>query len=217
MLKTKPRASVVRQYGILSARNFGFGRAIRAVLGLILVLGVFATAGIARAAKPEIDPTYADGQTYYMIGPHMIVGAMDTQPNLYAHSQELYLLSYPIPAGGGAPVFASGYTPQCNPCFHPGLPPPFVFHDHVVTGAPGLGKNGTAGEFKGPWKVIVLQYVDSVLTDPNFVPAKSAADVDLYEAQGKFKLLNGGLTHGDNPFEIETGNVLICPLVSPNA
>ena len=50
----------------------------------------------------------------------------------------------------------------------------FVYHDHVITGAPGHGNDGTAGEFKGPWKVIVLVYNPVVALNPMFTPVKSA-------------------------------------------
>jgi hypothetical protein len=169
--------------------------------------------------KPDVDPTYANGETVYMLGPHMIVNARETQPNLYAKAEELYLLVYPqevVPSFGALPItLPSGYQPQCNPCFHPGLPAPFVFHDHVVTGAPGMGKNGTAGEFKAPWKIILLMYNPAYMASPNFVPIKSAADVDAAEQAGNvFLPINQG---GPNPYEIETGNVLICPMVSSKA
>src|SRR5262249_3011768 len=99
----------------------------------------------AGSGKPEIDPTYANGTTVYMIGPHMIVNARTTMPNAYEHAEELYLVVYSQPSvpqpGAGPITLPSGYQPQCNPCFHPGLPPPFVYHDHVITGAPGMGNN----------------------------------------------------------------------------
>ena len=113
-----------------------------------------AAAAVVAPGKPEIDPTYANGTTVYMIGPHLIENARATMPNAYAHAEELYLVTYPQ---ASLPL-SSGYQPQCNPCFHPGLPAPFVFHDHVITGAPGMGVNGTAGAYKAPWKMIVLVY-----------------------------------------------------------
>ena len=179
-------------------------------------------AATAAADKPEIDPTYANGQVVNMIGPHLIVGARETQPNLYAHSEELYLVVYSTPFGAsGVPLtLPSGYQPQCNPCFHPGLPIPFVYHDHVITGAPGMGNNGTAGQFKGPWKIIVLMYNPAYANALTFTPIKSAAAIDAAEvAQSAggpqvFVPLNQG---GANPYEVETGNVLICPIVSANA
>jgi hypothetical protein len=174
----------------------------------------------ANADKPAIDPSYVNGKTVYMIGPHMIVNAIATQPNLYAKSQELYLLVYPINPSGTATdpkALPSGYHPQCDPCYHPGLPGPFAYHDHVLTGAPGLGNDGTAGEFKGPWKIIVLMYNPAVAFDPNFKPITSASDIDAAEATGTFLPINNDLAAGPNPFEVDTGNVLICPLVSSSA
>lgn len=170
--------------------------------------------------KPEIDPTYANGQTVYMIGPHLIVGARETQPELYARAEELYLVVYPqqvIPLlGAGAITLASGYQPQCNPCFHPGLPAPFVYHDHVISGAPGMGVNGTAGDFKAPWKIILLVYNPAYVAKPTFTPITSQAALDAAETAGNvFLPINSA--PGGNPYEVETGNVLICPIVSSHA
>jgi hypothetical protein len=171
----------------------------------------------AQAAKPEIDPTYANGQTVYMIGPKLIEGAATTQPHLYATAEELYLLVYPLNPNGtdtDQKTLPSGYKPQCDPCYHPGLPGTFVYHDHVLVGAPGFGKNGTALDNKGPWRIILLMYNPEVASAPNFTPITDAADLATAEAEGEFLPINQG---PGNPFEIETGNVLICPVVSPNA
>jgi hypothetical protein len=185
-----------------------------------------ATLALSRSAaaatahgKPEIDPTYANGKTVYMIGPHMIVNARATMPNAYAHAEELYIVAYPqatLPAPGAGPItLPSGYQPQCDPCFHPGLPAPFVYHDHVITGAPGMGKNGTAGEFKAPWKIIVLVYNPAYVASPSFTPVTSAAALDAAETAGNvFLPINAG---GDNIYEVDTGNLLICPIVSSHA
>ncbi len=169
--------------------------------------------------KPEIDPTYANGTTVYMIGPHVIPNARATMPNAYAHAEELYLVSYAqasLPAPGAGPItLPSGYQPQCNPCFHAGLPAPFVYHDHVITGAPGMGRHGTAGEYEAPWKIIVLVYNPAYVASPTFRPITSAADIDAAEAAGNvFLPINSG---GSNPYEVDTGNLLICPTVSSHA
>ena len=152
-----------------------------------------------------------------MIGPHLIT---NPNPSLYAQSEELYLLVYPInPTGSktlGTQVLPSGYRPNCDPCFHPGIPPEFAYHDHVLTGAPGLGKNGTAGEFKSPWKIILLMYNPAAALSSTFNPITSARDIDAAEAAGTFLPINPD-PHAENPFEIDTGTVLICPLVSPHA
>jgi len=181
--------------------------------------GISAAAAAAATGKPEIDPTYANGTTVYMIGPHLIPNARETMPNAYAHAEELYLVTYPqasVPApGAGAITLPSGYQPQCNPCFHPGLPAPFVYHDHVITGAPGMGTHGTAGAYKAPWKIIVLVYNPAYVGSPNFRPITSATDVDAAEAAGNvFLPINSA---GGNPYEVDTGNLLICPTVSSHA
>lgn len=194
---------------------------VRSLLGIIPAAAVLMFGGSANAAKPEIDESYANGQIVWMIGPRMIVDAASTQPHLYATSEELYLMVYPLngtpqnPLSNTAPqTLPSGYQPQCNPCYHPGLPAPFVYHDHLLVGAPGMGKNGTALANKGPWKIILLMYSPSVVNDPNFKPITNAADIPAAEALNEFLPINPG---PGNAFEVDTGNVLICPLVSPNA
>jgi hypothetical protein len=174
-------------------------------LFLALAGAAFVFAGAASAGKPEIDPTYANGKTVNMIGAHLIVDAKDKQPNLYAHSEELYLVVYPqltVPAPGAGPItLPSGYQPQCNPCFHPGLPAPFVYHDHVITGAPGMGVNGTAGQYKAPWKLILLVYNPAYAYSPSFTPITSASALDAAEAAGNvFLPVNAGLQAGPNPY-----------------
>ncbi len=184
-----------------------------------VAFGGMSAAAAAATGKPEIDPTYANGTTVYMIGPHLIPNARATMPNAYAHAEELYLVTYPqasVPApGAGAITLPSGYQPQCNPCFHPGLPAPFVYHDHVITGAPGMGRDGTAGAYKAPWKIIVLVYNPAYVASPTFRPITSATDLDAAEAAGNvFLPINSG---GSNPYEVDTGNLLICPTVSSHA
>jgi hypothetical protein len=196
----------------------GRGAVIRDGLMAALLVSFLLPGGLANAGTPAIDPSYVDGKVYYMIGPHVIADAIDTNPQLYAQSQELYLLAYPINNSANddtlPQTLPSGYQPLCNPCYHPGLPGAFAYHDHVLTGAPGLGTNGTAGEFKGPWKIIVLLYNPKIALSKGFVPIKSVSDIDAAEASGVFLPINHG---PGNPYEVETGNVLICPLVSPNA
>lgn len=190
-----------------------------AVLALAAVGFVFA--GAASADKPEIDPTWANGQTVNMIGTHLIEGARETMPNLYEHSEELYLLVFPQatvpdPSTAGPITAGNGYRPQCNPCFHPGLPHPLVYHDHVITGAPGMGNDGTAGAFKGPWKIVILIYNPAYAYSPNFRPITSAAAIDAAEATGNTNVFLKPFG-GSNPYEFEPGNVLICPIVSSHA
>jgi hypothetical protein len=179
-------------------------------------VGALVFSSVAVADKPEIDPTYADGQTVYMIGPHLIPGARESMPNAYAHAEELYLAVYPqasVPSPGNAPpiTLPSGYQPQCDPCFHPGLPFPFVYHDHVITGMPGPG---TARDYKAPWKIVIVVYNPLVAMSPLFQPVKSEEALDNGEQHGMFLPIN---PTGENHYEVEPGNLLICPTVSSHA
>lgn len=202
-----------------SNRLAEFNRILRRALLAVSLIPLLVPIG-ATAGKPEIDPSYAEHQLVYMIGPHTIVNAISTQPHLYAKAEELYLLVYPINPTGDATdpkQLPSGYHPNCDPCYHPGVPGVFAYHDHVLTGAPGMGTNGTAGVYVAPWKIILMMYNPEVALAPGFKPITSEADVDAGEAAGAFLPINADETHGSNPFEFETGNVLICPLVSPSA
>ena len=191
--------------------------ALTAMLTSILALTRVTSAPTVHAAGQEIDPSYANGQTVYMIGPHQIT---NPNPNLLAQADDLYILSYPedtsCAPNCGPITLPSGYQPQCNPCFHPGLPIPFVYHDHVLTGSPGFGADGTAGSFKGPWQIIVLRYTPAYANSPNFKPITSDEALDKAEAAGDFLPIAAGINPA-NPYEIPTGTVLICPLVSSHA
>lgn len=191
------------------------GRISRSILGTVaLALTLLATAGTAIAGKPIIDESYANGETVYMIGPHLIT---NPNPNLFAQSEELYIVAYPINPGGNdtnPKALPSGYSPQCNPCYHFGPDDIFAYHDHILSGSPGFGNHGTAGDFKGPWKIILLMYKPEVANDPSFTPAKSAAELDEREAAGMFLPIGSDPA---NPFEAVLPVILICPLVAPAA
>lgn len=208
------RSGFVPAFVRSSARGFRRLGLFGALGGLALGLSSQAVG----AGKPEIDLTYYNGQTYYMIGPKTIT---NPNPHLLAQAEELYMVAYPINPDGrtdlGTLTLPSGYQPTCDPCFRPGLMPQFAYHDHIVGGVPGLGKNGTAGVYEGPWKMILLMYKPGVALNPNFTPITSAAGLDAAEAAGEFLPINHDLTKGPNPYEIQTGKILICPLVSPHA
>jgi hypothetical protein len=55
-----------------------------------------------------------------------------------------------------------------------------------------------------------------VALSPTFTPITRASDIDPAEAAGTFLPINPD-PHAANPYEIETGTVLICPLVAPSA
>jgi hypothetical protein len=153
--------------------------------GVMLAL-LLLTGGVAVAGKPIIDESYANGEVVYMIGPHLIT---NPNPKAFAQAEELYIVAYPIngiPPTDTTPksLPGSGYVPQCNPCYHFGPPSQgdaFAYHDHILSGSPGFGRDGTAGTFKGPWRIILLMYNASVLDDPDFKPAMSAEELDARE------------------------------------
>src|SRR5436190_18741336 len=151
---------------------------MRRFLTIAAMLVTTIVVGSASAAKPDTETAYADGQTVTIAAIHFITSP---SPAELAAANYLYLVTYPVDATatGGAPVtLASGYQPNCDPCWHPGLPAAFVYHDHVLSGAPTLG-NASA-----PRRLVILQYVASVMTDPSFQPLKSAAAVKAGEATG---------------------------------
>jgi hypothetical protein len=181
------------------------------------VLSVGLMAGPAAAAKPDLDPSYVNGQTVFMIGPHLVT---DPSPGQLNAAEELYLAVYPINPSGqtdlGPLALPSGYSPQCDPCFHPGLPLPFAYHDHVLSGAPGLGTGGTADGFAAPWRIILVIYSPAIFLAPAFQPVTSVAQLDWGEAHGWFLPINPD-PNAESAFEIDTGQVLICPLTSIHA
>jgi hypothetical protein len=183
----------------------------------VTVLTAAIGAAPAFAAKPELDPSYANGHIVFMIGPHVVT---NPSPALVNTAEELYLAVYPINPDGrtdlGPLSLPSGYQPQCDPCFHPGLPLLFGYHDHVLTGAPGMGTNGTADEFVAPWRIILVVYSPAVALSPAFQPVTSVDQLDWAEAHGWFLPINPD-PNAESPFEIDTGQVLICPLTSSHA
>jgi hypothetical protein len=64
-----------------------------------------------------------------------------------------------------------------------------VYHDHVITGTPGMGNAGTAGEYKAPWKMILLVYNPGYIAaqGQNFQPLKSAAGAASLRAAPLFR------------------------------
>src|SRR5215469_9459270 len=159
---------------------------------------VASSMGVARA-EPALEPMYANDTTVYMSAPNAVPpGGVNT-------SQDFYLIAYPI-----VPV---GVHPLCNfSCPGPSNLP--QVRDVVLEGSPGFGTSGTAGSFDPNWHVLALAYSPAWLLDPNFQPARSAAEVDAGEAAGHFLPINSG---GENPFEVDTGVIFLCVLVSQHA
>jgi hypothetical protein len=171
----------------------------RRLISAILAAGALSVSSVpALAAPPQLEPMYANDTTVFMSAPNAVAaGGAQT-------AQDFYLIAYP--------VVPAGVHPLCNPCSEPpGIPP---FRDVVLNGSPGFGTNGTAGAFNPNWHVLLLVYSPDWLNDPSFQPARSAAEVDAGEAAGHFLAIAPGT---DNAFELDTGIIFLCLLVSRHA
>jgi hypothetical protein len=179
---------------------------------ILILAAIFVVAALpaTAAAKPEAEHAYADGEAYTMLGVNLITNA---SPGILS-SPPLYITGYVPPAGSqpGQPItLPSGYRPQCNPC----LQEPVSYHDHLLTGAPGEGTEGTSGaDYRSPWRIVVMLYNPLWSNSPFFQPITDDDELAAAEAAGEFLPINSGAT---NPYEIWTTNVLVCPVVRQNA
>ncbi len=178
----------------------------------LLVLSVVsAVSPVAKAAGPCAETTYANGQLYCIFIAKIIP---NPSPGLLATSEPLYIASYALPDGCGTgnptncgtETLPSGYRPLCNPCFHGGALNNFPYHDHVISGAPGFGNDGTAGDMKGPWVLILVAYDPTYSNTLTFTPFKSISAIASGELAGDFLPIN---PTAPNPYEINTGVVII--------
>lgn len=170
-----------------------------------LMAGAFVVLPAASAAT-NTELVYADGHTYRMVGATLVTNA---SPGLLS-APPLYVLGFP--ASGTAPItLPSGYQPQCNPC----LQEPVAYHDHLITGAPGLGTDGTArGDYKAPWRIVIMVYTHAYAFSRTFQPVTSDDQLAAAEAAGDFQVMNAG---APDPYQIWTNNILICPVVMQRA
>jgi hypothetical protein len=196
-------------------------RSILFLLGLLTCLATFSAVTDAGAtaggweipgASTEV-AVYADGHIFGMNIHHI-----NLAPNAgeIAAAAPLYAVSYPINPLGRTdlgPLSVSGYHPQCDPCFHPGLPLQLVYHDHVLSGVPGLGIGGTAHEWQATRHPIALMYSPSFISDPGFKPLTTVAEVQAGELAGDFLPINPdpGAT---NPFEFPQPVVVTIQLIA---
>ncbi|HEV2416029.1 MAG TPA: hypothetical protein VGX27_14590, partial [Candidatus Dormibacteraeota bacterium] len=205
-----PGSGPFRSGGAAAKREHGMRRGL--ISALLASLAVIAVGAVpAQAGNPAAEQMYANDTTVYMIAPPTLATGGPNVPD------DLYLAVYPITNGanlGPLTVGSNQYHPQCDPCFHPGVPLPFAYHDHVISGAPGFGTNGTAGTFNPFWHVFVVMYNPSDYTNKVFTPVKSTAELDAGEASGMFLPINRG---PGNPFEVDTGIVFLCNIVSSHA
>lgn len=184
---------------------------------LAMVLGVSLSASLpdASMAAPSgtAEPTYANGTVVFMSAPVSALGtSLSHGSAVVDKAYPLYLAVYPVAADGfdSSPKLINGwYSPQCDPCFHFGVPDPNLgqFHDHIVEGAPGFGTNGTAGSYSPAWRVFILVYDMSYISShPAWTPVTSDEDIDAAVSSGEFLFP-----------PLDTGVVFLCNLTSANA
>lgn len=147
----------------------------RLLLGVLLGCAFVLVPTATGAANTEL--VYADGHTYQMVGATLVTNA---SPGLLS-APPLYVLGFP--ATGTTPItLPSGYQPQCNPC----LQEPIAFHDHLITGAPGLGTSGTSGgNYRAPWRIVVMVYTHAYAYSPRPVRRDRPLELLLRSADGR--------------------------------
>ena len=170
----------------------------------LLAIGAALAFVSGAVADPQTENVYADGQTYAINTRATVV--FDASPGLLEQSSPMYLIGFTVLPGTSGPItLPSGYQPQNN-----GLPSPVPYHDHVLTGAPGLGTSGTAGDYAAPLRLVRMQYTLAYTYDPAFVPITSVDQFAAAEAAGKLAVLNPG---APDPYQLWTTTVLVRPIV----
>jgi hypothetical protein len=177
---------------------------VRTVLLTAAALAAVVGAPAARAAPPAKEIVYADGKTYEMLGTRLITNASGG----LLQAPPIYVIEFSVPGASGAITLPSGYQPQCNPC---DVGP--RYHDHVLAGAPGLGTNGTAGDYAAPWRIVLMHYNPEYSNRPDFQPITSDEQIPQAESEGKFLQINPGAA---DPYQDWTSEVLICPVIRPH-
>jgi hypothetical protein len=176
-----------------------------------LALAAWAMASSVPAGASNEVAVYVNGQTY-----GMVINRVNLSPSdgLIAAATPFYVAVFPLnPQGSetlGRLTLASGYQPQCDPCFHPGLPLQLVYHDHILAGAPGFGTDGTGGEQEGIRHPIAVMYNPAFIGQADFQALTSVADVVAAENAGEFLPINPGAA---NPFELPQPVVVTVQLV----
>src|SRR6266542_2876842 len=152
---------------------------------LVSVVGALAFAAGA-VADTQTENVYVDGQTYAINTGAAVV--FDASPGLLEQSSPMFLIGFTVLPGTTGPIILpSGYQPQNN-----GLPSPVPYHDHVLSGAPGLGTSGTAGDYGASLQIVRMQYTLAYTYDPAFVPITSVDQIAAAAAAGKLLVLNAG-------------------------
>lgn len=153
---------------------------------------------------------YADGTTYRMNIHHINLAP---NPGELAAAEPLYAVVFPLNPLGlrnlGA-LTVNGYQPQCDPCFHPGLPLPLIYHDHVLAGTPAAGSGSSAVDWQATRHPIAVMYSPAFISSPAFRPLTTVTEVQAGEQSGDFLPINPG---AGNPYELPQDVVITIELV----
>ena len=184
--------------------------------GLAISLSQFQAGGSAVASS--VPPAgsnevhvYVNGLTYHMTINHV---NLDPSAEEIAAASPFYVAVFPLNPDGRADLgqltVGGGYQPQCDPCFHPGLPLELIYHDHILSGAPGFGNDGTAQMQQGTRHPIAVMYNPAIIQRTDFRPLTRAADVEAAEQAGELLPINPTAA---NPFELPQNAVVTVQLV----
>lgn len=195
-------------------------RLITTSLSLVAVFaasaGAISTAGAQAGgwqipgASTEV-AVYGNGSTYHMNIHHI---NLSPNPGELAAAQPLYVVVFPINPDGRTdrgPLTVNGYHPQCDPCFHPGLPLPLVYHDHVLNGTPASLSGTNAADWQATRHPIAVMYNPAYVFGGNFKALTTVAAVKAGEQAGLFLPINGGAA---NPYELPQDVVVTIQLVA---
>src|SRR5579859_2047644 len=129
---------------------------------------------------------YANGLTT-----HMNIRRINLSPSPaeLAAAQPLYVVVFPVNFDSSTTrgaVTINGYQPQCNPCFHPGLPLPLVYHDHVLNGSPASLSGTSAAGWQATRRPTAVMYSPAYVFGGNFKALTTVAEVKAGEQAGLF-------------------------------
>lgn len=192
--------------------SFAHG-SIRSRIAALAAAGMLLAAlplAVSAAPSGSVEAGYADHATVsFTLSATGLGKSLSNSGAVATHASDLYLAIYPVAADGfdASPKLIDGwYAPQCNPCFHFGVPDPFgiQFHDHILGGAPGLGA-GTADGFSAARRVWLVFYdMDYIAAhSATWTPVTSADDIPAAVAAGEFS---------GSP--IDTGVIVLSPVNS---
>ncbi len=154
---------------------------------------------------------YANGITVHMNIHHI---NLSPSPGELAAAQPLYVVVFPVNFDSSrtrGAVTINGYQPQCNPCFHPGLPLPLVYHDHVLNGTPASLIGTNAADWQATRHPTAVMYNPAYVFGGNFKALTTVAAVKAGEQAGLFLPINGGAA---NPYELPQDVMVTVQLVA---